>query len=162
MDSTPRRQIFVRPKSQIITVLDWQQVSNGTNDRFTDETCLDAAFFKTREGRHQHKIGYVSGSYEFTLNRREEFDGHKEITEVKDTDTPGKSDFEVKTNATAASPEPNQIKETQRIVETQSSVAQKIDKDEITASCRIRNRRKGSLDASLAKLRHEMVSYTLM
>lgn len=162
MDSTPGRQIFVRPKSEIITVLDWQQVSNGTNDRFTDETCLDAAFFKTREDRHEHKIGYVSGSYEITLDRKEEFDGDKEITEVKDVDIPGKNDFEVKTNALDASPEPNQTKETQRIVEVQSSVAQKIDMDEITASTRIRNRRKGSLDASLAKLRHEMVSYALI
>ena len=164
MASITRRQIFVRPRGEIMTVLDWQQVSNGTNDQFTNETCLDAEFFE-REDR-QSKIGYVCGSYELTLDRMEDSDRENEITEFVETEIPGNAHaYEEKRSVLNVSLEPNETKEMLRIAGAPPTVANVTGKkksnsprENIPESSRIKKRSKGALDTSLAKLRHEMVS----
>lgn len=164
MASITRRQIFVRPRGEIMTVLDWQQVSNGTNDQFTNETCLDAEFFE-REDR-QSKIGYVCGSYELTLDRMEDSDRENEIPEFVETEIPGNAHaYEEKRSVLNLSLEPNETKEMLRIAGAPPTVANVTGKkksnsprENVPESSRIKKRSKGALDTSLAKLRHEMNS----
>ena len=160
MASTPRRQIFVRPRSEIITVLDWQQVSNERPEQWRSETCLDAEFFESDEPKS--KTGYICGSYEFTQERREESESEmaEEFAEIQIPE----NNSECKRSVLTINLKPMNAEVKPRIVKAQSmtSLPQKMEnggnlQEKITGKRRP-DRRTGSLDVSLAKLRHEMVS----
>lgn len=158
--ASPRRQIFVRPRSEIITVLDWRQVSNNRAEQWRSETCLDEKFFENEE-RHL-RTGYVCGSYEFTSEQMEE--SESEMATQEETDIPEVKP-DLKRSVLQINLKPTSVQVKPRLVKAQSMASlprkegfngglpQSNDRD----MSRL-NRRKSSLDVSLAKLRHEMVS----
>lgn len=156
----PRRQIFVRPRSEIITVLDWQQVTNERPEQWRSETCLDSAFFESEE--RKMKTGYVCGSYEFTRERIGESDSEmaRDVAETKISE----NDPEVKRSVLNINLKTASVQVSPRLVKAQSmaSLPRKVkqcgDPEDKVPERSGLNRRKGSLDVSLAKLRHEMVS----
>lgn len=158
----PRRQIFVRPRSEIITVLDWQQVSNKRPEQWRSETSLDSEFFESEE--RKIKTGYVCGSYEFTRERLEESDSEILAQEGTETEIP-ENGSEKKRSVLNINLKSAKGQVRPRLVKAQSlaSLPRKVEYSsrEPTDTTQERNginRRKGSLDISLAKLRHEMVS----
>lgn len=158
-----RRQIFVRPRSEVITVLGWRQVSNDIAEQWRSETCLDGKFFENEE--RQLKTGYVCGSYEFT---REELDeSGSEMATEEETDIPD-ANPDLQRSVLTINLKPASVQVKPRLVKAQSmaSLPRKAEvniaghsqsKDRERSGL---NRRKSSLDVSLAKLRHEMVSTT--
>ncbi|KAJ7374968.1 hypothetical protein OS493_001693 [Desmophyllum pertusum] len=156
----PRRQIFVRPRSEVITVLGWRQVSNDIAEQWRSETCLDGKFFENEE--RQLKTGYVCGSYEFT---REELDeSGSEMATEEETDIPD-ANPDLQRSVLTINLKPASVQVKPRLVKAQSmaSLPRKAEvniaghsqsKDRERSGL---NRRKSSLDVSLAKLRHEMV-----
>lgn len=162
MTSAPRRQIFVRPRSEVITVLDWQQVPNERPGQWKSETCLDSLnsqFYESEE--HKIKSGYVCGSYEFTHDDMGE--SESEMTEeFAETEFPG-SDSEVKRSVLTVNLKPTDAQVKPKIAKAQSMAnlprkEENFDLQEKQPGRYGLSRRKGSLDVSLAKLRHEMVS----
>ena len=151
---TPRRQIFVRPASEILTVLDWQQVSKDRAQRCRSETCLDEKFFENEE--RNLRTGYICGSYEFTSEQNDE--SESEMASQEEPDNP-----EVNRSVLKINLKPACVQVKPRLVKAQSMASlprregsdgkppQNIGRSNL-------NRRKSSLDVSLAKLRVEMVS----
>ena len=156
-DATQRRQIFVRPTSEIVTVLDWRQVSNDRAEQRRSETCLDAKFFENDE-RHL-RTGFVCGSYEL-ISERQMDESDNEIATQEEPDIP-----EVKRSVLKINLKPACVQGKPRLVKAQSmaSLPRKEKSDGGLPQSNGRdmsklNRRKSSLDVSLAKLRVEMVS----
>lgn len=157
----PRRQIFVRPRSEVITVLDWRQVSNDRAEQWRSETCLDEKFFENEE-RFDLRTGYVCGSYEFTREDLEE--SESEMTGQEETDVPAcKSDL--KRSVLKINLKPSSVQVKPRLVKAQSMASLPRREEFVSGNRQSKepdksklNRRKSSLDVSLAKLRHEMVS----
>lgn len=158
----PRRKIFVRPRSEVITVLDWRQVSNDRAGQWRSETCLDEKFFEN-DKRSDLRTGYVCGSYEFTREDLEESESEMS-GEDRETDVPAcKSDL--KRSVLKINLKPPNVQVKPRLVKAQS-MASLPRREEYDSGNRQSkepdksklNRRKSSLDVSLAKLRHEMVS----
>lgn len=160
----PRRQIFVRPRSEIITVLDWRQVSNDRAEQWRSETCLDEKFFEEDE-RTDLRTGYVCGSYEFTRNFLEESEGEMTAEdETVETGIPA-CEPDLKRSVLNINLKPASVQVKPKLVKAQSmaSLPRKDGLDNgnhtsIERGTSRLNRRKSSLDVSLAKLRHEMVS----
>lgn len=142
-------------------MLDWQQVSNDKPEQWRSETCLDAELFESEE--RKIKSGYACGSYEFTHERREESESEMtdEVAEIQEIPA---NNSEFKRSVLAINLEPTNAQAKPTIVKAQSmaSLPQKMenggDSQEKTPGKSRPARRKGSLDVSLAKLRHEMVS----
>lgn len=157
----PRRQIFVRPRSEVITVLDWRQVSNDRPGQWRSETCLDEKFFENEE-RTDLRTSYVCGSYEFTHDDFEESEG--EMLGEEEPNIPGcKPDF--KRSVLKINLKPASVEVKPRLVKAQSMASLPRKEELDSGNCQSKgremgtlNRRKSSLDVSLAKLRHEMVS----
>lgn len=156
----PRRQIFVRPRSELITVLGWRQVSNDRAEQWRSETCLNEKFFENEE--RPLKAGYVCGSYEFTRGQFEE--SESEMATEEETDIPdAKTDLKRSVLTINLKPASAQVKP--RLIKAQSmaSLPRKAGFDSGQTQTNNSeptglNRRKSALDVSLAKLRHEMVS----
>ena len=155
----PRRQIFVRPRSEVITVLDWQQVSNDRAGQWRSETCLDEKFFENEE-RSDLRSGFVCGSYEFT----HEDESEDEMVAEEEIDVPACKPA-LKRSVLKVNLKPAGVQVKPRLVKAQSmaSLPRKEGMDSAHSQGKERemnrtNRRKSSLDVSLAKLRHEMVS----
>lgn len=142
-------------------MLDWQQVSNEKPEQWRSETCLDAELFDSEE--RKIKSGYVCGSFEFTHERREEPED-KMTDEVAEIQEIPENNSEFKRSVLTINLKPTNVQAKPRIVKAQSmaSLPQKMenggDSQEKTPEKSRPGRRKGSLDVSLAKLRHEMVS----
>ena len=152
---SPRRQIFVRPASEILTVLDWRQVSNDRAERWRSETCLDGKFFENEERERNLRTGYVCGSYEFTSDQIDE--SESEISTQEEPDNPGvnRSDLKINLKPACAQVKPRLVK-----ARSMASLPRKEVSDGKLPqnSNRKLNRPKSSLDVSLAILRVEMVS----
>lgn len=158
--ATPRRQIFVRPKSEIITVLDWQQVSNERPEQWQNETCLDTQFFESKN--QKIKTGYVCGSYELTCERLGAESDNEAVENIPEVEHSHNS-TDVKRSALTINLKPKSVRVKPQLVKAQSMASLSrnvVDSDDSQNAGKNRsglNRRKGSLDVSLAKLRHEMV-----
>ena len=155
--ATPRRQIFVCPASEIRTVLDRRPVSNDRAKRWRSETCLDEKFFENDE--RYPRTGYVCGSYELTNEQMDESEG--EMATKEEPNIPA----EVKRSALKINLKPTCAQGKPRLVKAQSmaSLPKKERSDNGLPQSNDRdmskfNRRKNSIDVSLAKLRVEMVS----
>ena len=150
---TRRRQIFVRPASEILTILDRRQVSNDRAGRWRSETCLDEKFFENEE--RNLRTGYVCGSYEFTSGQIDESESEISTQEEPDNPEVNRSVLKINLKPTCAQVKP-------RLVKAQSMAS--LPRKEISDvklpqnNARRLNRPKSSLDVSLAKLRVEMVS----
>ena len=156
--ATRRRQIFLRPTSEILTVLDWRQVSGDRTAEqwLASETCLDEKFFENEE--RDLRTGYVCGSYELTSEQIDE--SEREMATQEEVDNP-----EVKRSVLKINLKPACVQVKPKLVKAQSmanlprkegsdgKISQSSDRDMSKL-----NRRKSSLDVSLAKLRVEMVS----
>lgn len=159
--ATPRRQIFVRPKSEIITVLDWQQVSNERPEQWQNETCLDAQFFESKN--QKIKTGYVCGSYELTCERLGAASDNEAVENIPEVEHSRHNPTDVKRSALTINLRPKSVRVKPQLVKAQSMASlprNVVDSDDSQSAVKDRsglNRRKGSLDVSLAKLRHEMV-----
>lgn len=159
--ATPRRQIFVRPKSEIITVLDWQQVSNERPEQWQNETCLDAQFFESKN--QKIKTGYVCGSYELTCERLGAESDNEAVENIPEVEHSRHNSTDVKRSALTINLRPKSVRVKPQLVKAQSMASlprNVFDSDDSQSAVKDRsglNRRKGSLDVSLAKLRHEMV-----
>ena len=158
-----RRQVFVRPRSEIITVLDWQQVSNERPEQWRSETCLDAEFFESE--KRGIKAGYVCGSYEFTKDLLEESDSEM-AKDVAEQELPENSPEVKRTERSVLTVnlKPTSVEVKPKLVKAQSmaNLLRRVEFDNDIPQRKAHersglNRRKGSLDVSLAKLRHEMV-----
>lgn len=153
---TPRRQIFVRPASEILTVLDRRQVSNDRAKQWRSETCLDEKFFENEE--RNLRTGYVCGSYEFTSEQIDE--SESEIASQEELDNP-----EVNRSVLKINLKPACVQVKPRLVKARSMASLprregsdgKLPQNNDRGTINL-NRRKSSLDVSLAKLRVEMVS----
>ena len=154
---SPRRQIFVRPASEILTVLDRRQVSNGRAQRWRSETCLDEKFFENEE--RSLRTGYVCGSYEFTSDQIDESESET-VSSQEEQDKP-----EVKRSVLNINLKPACVQVKPRLVKARSMASLqrregsngKLPQNNDRGTSNL-NRRKSSLDVSLAKLRVEMVS----
>lgn len=154
--ATPRRQIILPPTSEILTVLDWRQVSSDRTEQLRSETCLDEKFFEN--GERDLRTGYVCGSYELTREQIDE--SESEMATQEGPDNP-----EVKRSVLKINLKPACVQDKPRLVKARSmaSLPRKEGSDGKLPQSNDRdmsklNRRKSSLDVSLAKLRVEMVS----
>ena len=159
--ATRRSQIFrVRPSSEILTVLDWRQVSNDRAERWPSETCLDEKFFENEE--RNLRTGYVCGSYELTSEQIDESESEMAAQEEPDNPEVKRSQLRSVLNINL---KPACVQAKPRLVKAQSMAClprKEGSDDKLPQSkdqdMRKLNRRKSSLDVSLAKLRVEMVS----
>ena len=154
----PRRQIYVRPRSELITVLNWRQVSDIRTEKWRSETCLDANFFEDEE--RPENTRYVCGSYELT----------HEMAKAKEIDIPD-TKMASKRSELTINLQPASVKVKPRLVKAQSMANLPINSSGLdrgytrsnnSVPTKLNPKRKSSLDVSLAKLRHEMVGTYLL
>lgn len=154
----PRRQVYVRPRSELITVLNWRQVSDIRTEKWRSETCLDANFFEDEE--RPENTRYVCGSYELT----------HEMAKAKEIDIPD-TKMASKRSELTINLQPASVKVKPRLVKAQSMANLPINSSGLdrgytrsnnSVPTKLNPKRKSSLDVSLAKLRHEMVGTYLL
>lgn len=162
----PRRQIYVRPRSELITVLNWRQVSDIGTEKWRSETCLDANFFEDEE--RPENTRYVCGSYELTRGHLEE--SEDEMTKAKEIDIPD-TKMASKRSELTINLQPTSVKVKPRLVKAQSMANLPINSSGLdrgytrsnnSVPTKLNPKRKSSLDVSLAKLRYEMVGTYLL
>lgn len=158
----PRRQIYVRPRSELITVLNWRQVPDIRTEKWRSETCLDANFFEEEE--RPENTRYVCGSYELTRGHLEE--SEDEMAKAKEIDIPD-TKMAPKRSELTINLRPASVKVKPRLAKAQSMANLPINSSGLdrgytrsnnSVPTKLNPKRKSSLDVSLAKLRHEMNS----